>query len=339
MKIKALIIILFIIIKSALYSQIINVDSTTIIQKINCIPKGNNHKRYKYLKQLKDNELFNGFKVKTEAIDWIGIYKNIIYEKKGSSDSIIYVVSHYDKIDGNIFSTFNLLFNGTFDIFFSNFYLSDGIYDNGTGVISSLMLMEWLNSIDSHYTYKFLFTGMEEFGLRGVRTHISRIKKEEWNKVKCAINIDMIGGIYSNKISVTKNVSDSSLLKIAYKVAEKNHISYKDNFLPSGALADFYLFKGQNFFKDFGISLMGNVTGAFIPQRSYFTGIKKTVPVINFSDDIKFGFSEYSSTLSPVSFGKIHSFKDSPKIISINNLIEYQKFFREFILAIDLKSY
>lgn len=310
-------------------------DSAFFQTRLTSFAKGNNHRRLRYLKNFPANNQLTNLTVKTQAIDWLGLYRNVIIEKKGQSDSIVYIVCHYDKIDGNIFSFLNLMLNGSLDILFSNTFLSKGAYDNGTGTVTSLSILEWINNRSTHYTYRFLFAGMEEYGLRGSRRHVSSLSKEEWTKCVLAINIDMIAEKGTKGITLTKNVSHPKLVQLARKVSDENDNLLTEASLPVGALSDFHSFQGQRFTKDFGMSFMANLVGAFIPQRSYFTKRKEAIPVINFSDDTRFGASDMISAISPVSFGTVHSLNDKLTRVSFNNLATYSKFMKAFLESID----
>ncbi len=313
----------------------ISKDSAYFDSTLRHFAQGNNLRRYLVVKKYARRDSLKNLTVKTEAIDWLGIYRNVIVEKKGESDSIVYIVCHYDKLDGNIFSMINLLINGYLDIVLSNFYLTQGAYDNGTGVVTSLSLLSWINIQDTHYTYRFLFTGMEEYGLRGARRHVSGVKRSEWNRCFYAINIDMVGKKGTEGITVSQNVSDRVLVLIADKICTDSNYVFNRGMMPDGALSDYYFFRGQSFSKDFGMAFMGNFTGAFIPQRSYFTGHKKGIPIINFTDDAKLTAADCFSACSPVSFGEVHSFYDRYKVIDPNNLADYNGFLRDFIMFID----
>lgn len=328
-------IVFFLLLLSMSTNAQIHFESDSIFFKscLTELSKKNNYQRFcKIKKCVKDNNLL----VHTESIDWFGIYKNIVVEKKGKCDSIVYIVCHYDKIDGNIFASLNSFLNGNLDIIFSPFYLSKGAYDNGTGVVTSLGLLNWIKTRTTNYTYRFLFAGMEEYGLRGSRRHVSGLKNEDWKKCVCAINIDMIGGQNMNGISLTKNVSDSVLIAIADSTAYKVGLKIIKCDLPKGALSDYYSFIGQSFKKDIDIAFKSSFIGAVIPQRSYFTKTKKGIPVIDFSDDIKIENSKVMlSYFSPVSFGEIHSYKDNIAVVDYKNINNYQIFFKEFINRFD----
>jgi hypothetical protein len=329
---------IFFIILSPAYTQNLEgqkIDSAFFQSALKNISKGKNSKRYRFTKNfVKKNNLQN-LKVKTEAIDWFGLYRNVIVEKKGKSDSIVYIVCHYDKIDGNIFSMLNLLINGNLDIVFSLLNFSKGAYDNGSGLAISLSLLPWVNEHETHYTYRFLYAGMEEYGLRGSRRHISGLDTCEWNRCLYAINIDMVGKKGLNGITVTENVSDKNLVKIAEHTCKQLNLKLNKARMPEGASSDYQFFSGHNFMKDFGMSFLVNFTGALIPQRSYYGEPKKAIPVISFTDDAKISGSEYLSTFSPLAFGEVHSFRDKAKIVSCNNLVDYHDFIKNFMVFID----
>lgn len=310
-------------------------DSAFFQNRLASFAKGNNLRRFNYVKKYTKRNNLTSLQVKTQGIDWLGLYRNVIVEKKGQTDSIVYVVCHYDKIDGNIFSFVNLLINGSLDVLFSNTFLTKGAYDNGTGVVTLLSLLEWINGQTTRYTYRFLFVGMEEYGLRGSRRHVSSLTLKEWSKCVYAINIDMIAEKKFKGVTVTADVSDYRLVNTAKQISESNGNSLTTAFLPDGALSDFHSFTGQSFTKDFGTSFMANLAGAFIPQRSYFTKRKDAIPVINFSDDTHFGVSDMVSIFSPISFGTVHSLNDRIKRVSANNLVGYSEFLKLFIKSLD----
>lgn len=310
-------------------------DSTFFQQSLNAFTKGNNYRRYRFLKKYSERNALNNLSVKTQAIDWLGVYRNVIVEKKGKIDSVVYIVCHYDKIDGNLLSIANLFVNGAFDILLSNIFLTKGACDNGTGVVSSLGLMKWINALDTYYTYRFLFAGMEEYGLRGSRRHVSGLSQKEWSKCVLAINIDMVGSKQTSGITISPEATSPHLLERAKMISEDYGFQLTEAVIPDGGSTDFVSFTGQSFSKDFKTSLSFNVIGALLPQRSYFTKRKHSIPVINFTEEIKITKAEYLSMISPVSFGRIHSFQDRPNKVSMKNLVEHAEFFRLYIESLE----
>jgi hypothetical protein len=315
-----------------------SIDSAYFQNTIQKFSKGKNQRRYRFVKKfVKRNNLTN-LSVKTEAIDWFGVYRNVIIEKKGDSDSIVYVVCHYDKVDGNIFTLANLMVNGNLDILLSIFNFSKGSYDNGSGVLISLSMLPWINENNTHYTYRFLFAGMEEYGLRGSRRHVAGIEAREWKKCFYTLNIDMVGKKGIKGVTVSENVSSPNLVKVAENVCNQQQIVLNKAQMPEGALSDYYSFQGYSYSKDLGLSLMANLSGAIIPQRSYFGEAKKAIPVINFTDDAKITSSEFIGMFLPLSFGEIHSFRDRPKVVSCNNLVDYHNFIKNYLIYIDFQK-
>lgn len=310
-------------------------DSAFFQQTLNSFTKGNNFRRYRYLKKYSERKQLNNLVVKTQAIDWLGVYRNVVVEKKGKTDSIIYIVCHYDKVDANILYIPHIFVNGMFDIVLSNFFLSKGACDNGTGVISSLALMHWINQHDTHYTYRFLFAGMEEYGLRGSRRHVSGLSQKEWNKCVLAINIDMVGSTSTSGITVSSEITTPHLLSKARTISERHNFQFAEIPLPDGGDTDVTSFMGQSFRKDFGTSLSFNLFGAILPQRSYFTKSKKAIATINFTEEIKITAADYLSMISPISFSHIHSFRDKRKRVSMKNLVEHSEFFRHYIESLE----
>lgn len=304
---------------------------------IKSLSKGGNNKRFKTIRKhiLSDTLLVNFYN--KENVDWLGIYKNIVVNIPGKTDSIIYVTSHYDKVDGNIVSTANRLVNGWFDFLLSPTYFSKGTYDNGSGVITALRLMKIMASKENKYSYTFLFTALEEYGLRGARTHVSKLSKDKYNKIKYVINIDMIGGGFNNnQIGVTEDVSDLFLLNLVKKITENKELSlYLDKIEGTGKISDFEAFTGTSFGKDFTRSLSFNFIGALFPQRSYFTCKKTSIPLISFSDKLEVSSDEVFSAFSPFAFGRIHSFKDNDKVLNIRHLDKYYIVIADLIKKIE----
>lgn len=310
-------------------------DSAHFQQNLNSFTKGNNFRRYRFLKKYAERNRLDNLLVKTQAIDWLGMYRNVIFEKKGKTDSVIYIVCHYDKVDANVFWFANLFVNGAFDILLSNISLSKGASDNGTGVVSLLGIMQWMNAYDTYYTYRFLFSGMEEYGLRGSRRHVSGLSQKEWRKCVLAINIDMIGSKRTSGITISSDVTDPRLLVKAKSICERYNFQLTEVPLPDGGDTDCTSFTGQSFKKDFGSSLSFNLIGGILPQRSYFTKRKEAIPVINFTEEIKISAADYISFISPVSFGDIHSFRDKRQRVSMKNLVEHAAFFRYYIQSLE----
>ena len=73
----------------------------------------------------------------------------------------------------------------------------------------------------------------------------------------------------------------------------------------------------------------------FYHKKAIFTKKKKAVKLISFTDKFKFGAADYISLVSPVSFGKIHSFKDREHRVSFEHLNNYYVTISELIEKIE----
>lgn len=305
------------------------------------LTQGGNSKRFRTLKKSFLNDSSKNISIHKQAIDWLGLYRNLYVDIQGQTDSMVYITCHYDKADGNLFMLISVLLNGSLDFFLSPAYFSKGAYDNGTGCAVARELIRQMQQYHPHYTYRFLFTGQEEEGLRGSRRHVSGLSKKEWNKVVYAVNIDMIGEKGNKNLYVSADVSDSALVMQVFRISLLNHLNLSFNAIKkTGGTSDFESFKGQSFCKDFLKSFEFNLPGAFLPQRSYFTSRKKAVPVINFTDSCRFGISDMLSIYSPFSFGHEHSYKDKPSRIDYHRLYNYYQLIWYFLESKDraLKS-
>ena len=109
----------------------------TSVEKI--VNAGGNLKRARsIIKRIKKLDLSKN--VSKETIDWFTFQKNILIEIKGESNTIVYIVAHYDKVDMNPLVLPSILLNGALDPLISWTYTSDGAIDNATGVAVSLEL-------------------------------------------------------------------------------------------------------------------------------------------------------------------------------------------------------
>lgn len=309
-------------------------DSSSYRDLLESMAHKGNGGRYRTIKKTIKNTNNESIEMNKEWIDWFGLYKNLVIEKKGESDSIIYVICHYDHLDANVFAFANLFINGYLDYLLTHLSFSKGAYDNGSGIAISLGVLNKVMQKDMHYTYRFLFAGMEEYGLRGSRRHVSGLKMDEWDRVICAINIDMVGKKGQEEISII-NVTDEVFMDVAREVSYSEDIPLKVNRMPGGAASDFVPFQGQNFGKDFLFSFGVNLSGAFIPQKSYFTKKKEGVPIIDFTDHITFSITDMVGIFSPVSFGQIHSYKDHLRVLDCKSFERYSHFIFCVIEMID----
>lgn len=258
-----------------------------------------------------------------ENIDWLSFQKNILIEVKGKSDKVVYIVSHYDKVDVNPVTLANNMLNGVLDPLISWSTSSDGAVDNATGVAVSMQLAKELAKANLNHTYRILLVGAEEAGLRGSRAHVARMKDSISDNLLYMINTDIIG-LKKKQNCVSSNVSNGRLTALSLEVAKELDIDFGEGTMPAIACSDYAPFKKTSFLHDFSRSLQFNMIGAFLPQRSYFTKKKRT-EVINFSSCDIMDAGDYiaGSLLIPV--GSIHGPRDSIKLVDEKKLFEQFK--------------
>lgn len=293
------------------------------------LKKGGNQHRQRVVYRNLATE-FGKDNVKKEAIDWFGIYKNIIYEKKGTTDSIVYITCHFDKVSSNLLYLANVQLNGFPDFIFSALYLNKGIYDNGSGVATALLIAQAIKNIETHYTYRFLFCGQEEFGLRGSRRHVAGLSKDEWSKVSHNINLDMFGAQKDSAVYFASNYASPILVNKMASLLDSTNISLKGYYL-EGGLSDFIPFQGFSGPKDILFSFKINMAGSLIPQKSYFSGKKEGVPTISLSDEYQITFEDIHSPFCIFAHGNIHSFKDTEERIYFPSLYNYYQILYSYI--------
>lgn len=107
------------------------------------------------------------------------ISQNVVTTIEGNEykDEIIAITAHYDSVP---FST--------------------GAYDNATGCAAIMELFHHLKEHQPKRTYKFIFCGSEEVGLKG-STAFLEAHKEELDKYCFNLNVDMVGVVLGKEIA------------------------------------------------------------------------------------------------------------------------------------------
>ena len=103
---------------------------------------------------------------------------NVAAYLKGEIDDEIVITAHYDSVP-----------------------LSKGIYDNLSGSIAILAILEDLAKKEHRYSLRFVFCGSEERGLLGSKAYVES-HKDELDKVKFCVNLDMVGTTLGHPIAV-----------------------------------------------------------------------------------------------------------------------------------------
>lgn len=76
---------------------------------------------------------------------------------------------------------------------YDTMYNTKGAYDNTSGVVVLLGLIEWLLSEQLPFTVECVFFGAEEFALAGSNAYVERLSKKELEDVALMINLDGFG--------------------------------------------------------------------------------------------------------------------------------------------------
>ena len=116
-------------------------------------------------------------KITVEEDEYEGESRNVVAEIPGTSDEWIVLSAHYDSTA-----------------------LSHGSYDNMTGCVGLLGVLEAMKSKKRRYGLRFVFCGSEERGLLGSKAYV-KDHEEELEKVALNINLDMIGTIMGKFIA------------------------------------------------------------------------------------------------------------------------------------------
>lgn len=109
--------------------------------------------------------------------EWDGESHNVVAEIPGEKDEYIVLTAHYDTVP-----------------------LSVGSYDNMTGCVALLGIMEALKDRKLTYGLRFVFCGSEERGLLGSKAYV-RDHKDQLSAFALNINFDMVGTIMGRFIA------------------------------------------------------------------------------------------------------------------------------------------
>ena len=126
--------------------------------------------------KLVENHAKN-IKIKISQKEYDGESHNVVATLKGKREEYIVLSAHYDSTS-----------------------TSHGAYDNMTGAVGLLGIMEKLSKEGLNYGVKFVFCGSEERGLLGSKAYV-RDHKEELESYALNINLDMIGTTMGKFIS------------------------------------------------------------------------------------------------------------------------------------------
>ena len=134
-------------------------------------------------------------KIVIDQQESMGESHNVIAEIPGETDEWIVMSAHYDTVP-----------------------LSRGSYDNMSGCIGLLLVLEALAGKKHRYGIRFIFCGSEERGLLGSKAYV-RDHDSVLEKIALDVNLDMIG-TYMGKFIARVSAEEALVSYIRYFAAE-----------------------------------------------------------------------------------------------------------------------
>ena len=135
-------------------------------------------------------------RIEIDQREWMGESRDVVAEKPGKLDEWIVLTAHYDSTP-----------------------LSRGSYDNMSGCLGLLCVLEALKNEELNYGLRLIFCGSEERGLLGSKAWTAA-HEGELDKVALNINLDMIGSTMGKFIACV-SAEDALVSYIRYMGAEK----------------------------------------------------------------------------------------------------------------------
>lgn len=267
---------------------------------------------------------------RTEWIDWFSIQENIIIDLPGRSPETIYIVAHYDKTDLNPMRFVSIPLNGALDDLLPLPSLSDGALDNGTGVSVVLELASIIAPMDHFLSYRFLFSGAEESGMRGTRAHLSGLSADEKKRIRIAVNIDTVGTDFAENCLLLPD-GEKGIKSRVMAAAHRNHVDMKSATRSGASMSDAETFQENGFVDDLITGFKTNLLGGLLPQRSWFSG-KAMIPYVEFS---ACGMTGTKQPWGIPASWDIHTPGDSIDKVNFSRLYEQYLISAEFLAAED----
>lgn len=275
-----------------------------------------------------------GLEPRREWIDWFAWQSNVVIDLPGEGDPrLLYVVAHYDKVDAAPETVPSLLLNGVLDPLVDWMFLSDGAVDNGTGVSVALEVAHrWKSGAPgTRPSLRILLAGAEEMGLRGSRAHVAGLSEAEFARIAAVVNLDSVGLDFT-PTCVSTNASDPGLKGKLLEVAQSSGLDLGTNDVPPFAASDYAPFQATSFAHDFGRSLLFNLVGGLLPQRSWFTGYKST-RTLNLSGCSLLDAGDCVASLTVIPVGALHGPRDTAARVDGNRLSDAARLVEAFLRA------
>jgi D-alanyl-D-alanine carboxypeptidase len=128
---------------------------------------------------------------------------NVIVTKKGSTDAVIVVGGHLDKVSAG-----------------------DGIIDDWSGACLATNLFQTIQELPTTHTFIFIGFAYEEQGLVGSRAYVDSLSDAEKKKIRSMVNLECLG---VDDPFIWTNGSTDSLEVIAHQVADEHKVPLRDH--------------------------------------------------------------------------------------------------------------
>ena len=276
-----------------------------------------------------------GLPVQRERIDWLSFQHNLLVELPGEREELIYVVAHSDKTDVNPLKLVSVLLAGVLDEAIGWSYGSRGAVDNATGVAVVAELARVMADEERRYTWRFLFAGSEESGLRGSRAHLARLGKRERDLIGLAINVDAVGARWSGNC-VIENGTDDVATDLAIEAARAAGVPLERGRIPLGATSDHAPFRRTGPLTDLGRGLLFNLPGGLLPHRSWLV-TPHTAPVVAYSACDLMGPGDWLGAMLALPTGHIHGPRDHLGQVDPTSLYQAWAAVRAFAEAVEAR--
>lgn len=114
----------------------------------------------------------------------VGKSCNVVAEIKGKSDEVVVCTAHFDSVP-----------------------TSTGVYDNATGSVCLFEMAAYFMEQEPEHTVRFVWCGSEERGLLGSKAYVEQ-HKDELDKYRLCVNIDMVGSTMGYRVAVCTSEMD-----------------------------------------------------------------------------------------------------------------------------------
>ncbi|MEN8907528.1 MAG: M28 family metallopeptidase, partial [Clostridiales bacterium] len=142
-------------------------------------------------------EVYVGYSIELkESKNIIGLYDNKY------TDQEIIIGAHYDGVD------------------------CPAANDNASGTATMLELARVISENKLNYDIRFIAFGSEELGLHGSSNYVDTLTEDEISNIEYVINLDMVGVGDELGIFKATEESDTELVELADKIAEKNNVNH-----------------------------------------------------------------------------------------------------------------